>query len=312
MPAGEAPGTDRPSRWSRASACRGSERGAATTLDGFTAIATAQSGRASFHVPGFAVVEEMADSGGPISQSAVDPSSAISFAAMPYPGDLVIAGPGLFAGLSGLPSPGNYPFYVSASHPTAPEQSLGDPSGYHLLAKAAAGSTSGLAKVHGQGGEGASGGSAGARSITSALVQGDTVTVTGETINEGLNLGDGALRIASVRSRSLTTYRAGDAGPVTKTEFVVEGGSAGASSFGYGPDGLVVAGSAVPIPSGTPSTSSTRGSSRRASTSASSAPSPSSAARRPTPSRSRSPARRRSRVRRRGSSGSASAGRPRP
>jgi hypothetical protein len=224
--------------------------GAATTLEGFTAVATAQSGRASFHVPGFAVVEEMADSGGPISQSAVDSSSAISFAAMPYPGDLVISGPGLFAGLSGLPSPGNYPFYVSASHPTTPEQSLGDPSGYQLLAKAAAGSTSGLAKAGGQGGEGSSGGSAGARSITSAVVGGDTVTVVGETINDGLNLGDGALRIASVRSKSVTTYRAGDAAPVTKTEFVVEGGSAGGSSFGYGPDGLVVAGSGVPIPTG--------------------------------------------------------------
>ncbi len=222
--------------------------GAATGLPGFTATASAQAGRASFHVPGFAVVEEIADAGGPVSQSAVDPSTSLSYAAMPYPGDLVISGPGLFAGLSGLPSPGNYPFYVSASYPTTPEQSLGDPgAGYHLLAKAGAGSASGLAKVRGEGGESAS---SGAKAVTTALVEGDTVTVIGESVNEGLNFGNGALRIGSVRSRSVTTFKAGEANPVTTTEFTIDGGAAGGSSFGYGPEGLVVAGQGVPIPAG--------------------------------------------------------------
>lgn len=222
--------------------------GAATGLPGFTATASAQAGRASFHVPNFAVVEEIADAGGPISQAAVDPAASLSYAAMPYPGDLVISGPGLFAGLSGLPSPGNYPFYVSASHPTTPEQSLGDAAApYHLLAKAGPSSASGLAKAQGGGGDSAS---SGARAVTSALIEGDTVTVVGESVNEGLNLGGGALRIGSVRSRSVTTYKAGDAAPVTKTEFTVDGGAAGASNFGYGPEGLVVAGQGVPIPAG--------------------------------------------------------------
>jgi hypothetical protein len=222
--------------------------GAATGLPGFTATASAQAGRASFHVPGFAVVEEIVDAGGPVSQSAVDPVASLSYAAMPYPGDLVISGPGLFAGLSGLPSPGNYPFYVSASHPTTPEQSLGDAGAvYHLLAKAGPASASGLAKVRGEAGESVT---SGARAVTSAVVEGDTVTVAGESVNEGLNLGSGALRIGSVRSRSVTTYKAGDAAPLTRTEFTVDGGAAGASNFGYGPAGLVVAGQGVPIPTG--------------------------------------------------------------
>jgi hypothetical protein len=222
--------------------------GAATGLPGFTATASAQAGRASFHVPGFAVVEEIADAGGPVAQSAVDPSTSLSYAAMPYPGDLVISGPGLFAGLSGLPSPGNYPFYVSASYPTTPEQSLGDSAaGYHLLAKAGAGSASGLAKVRGEGGESAS---SGAKAVTTALVEGDTVTVVGESVNEGLNFGNGALRIGSVRSRSVTTYKSGQTAPVTTTEFAIDGGAAGGSNFGYGPEGLVVAGQGVPIPTG--------------------------------------------------------------
>ncbi|MGH9008810.1 MAG: hypothetical protein ACRDYF_03075, partial [Acidimicrobiia bacterium] len=52
----------------------------------------------------------------------------------------------------------------------------------------------------------------------------------------------------SVRSRSVTTYRAGADAPVSTTELVIEGGSAAGNTFSYGPDGLVVAGQGVPIP----------------------------------------------------------------
>lgn len=229
----------------------GSSAGAETdpTLGGFLGTASAQGGRASFAVPGFIVVDEIADAGGPVSQSLVDTLGALSFASMPYPGDLVISGPGLFAGFTGQSLPGGYPLYVSASHPVAPEQSFADPTGsYQLLARAAAGTASSAARVQGQGREGASGASTGARAVTCVLVDDDTITVTAETVNEALDFGAGALRIASVRSTSVTTYRAGQPRPVTKTELIVDGGSAGGTRFGFGPDGLVVADQGVPIP----------------------------------------------------------------
>src|SRR5581483_9897230 len=62
--------------------------------------------------------------------------------------------------------------------------------------------------------------------------------------------GQGALRIASVRSKSVTTYTAGQPEPTTKTELAVDGGSAGGKSFSFGPDGLKVAGQGIPIPAG--------------------------------------------------------------
>lgn len=72
--------------------------------------------------------------------------------------------------------------------------------------------------------------------------------MTGETVNEALQAGQGALRIASVRSRSVTTYTAGAPEPATETQLAVEGGSVGGTTFGYGPQGLVVGTNGVPVP----------------------------------------------------------------
>lgn len=225
--------------------------GAQTSLAGFVGRAQADGGRVTFSVPGFAAVEDVIDGGGTVSQSVVDSQSSSSFASLPYPGELAIAGPGLFATVTGREFPGAYPFFVSASHPTAPKQELADPTGaYRLAAEAREGRAGALAQFHPQGGQGGGGGAGGTRSVTSSVVEGDTVTTTAETSNEALDLGGGALRIASVHSRSITTYRAGDPKPLSKTEFVLEGGSAGGTSFAYGPAGLVVAGQGIPIPAG--------------------------------------------------------------
>lgn len=225
--------------------------GAETALRGFVASASADGGRITFSVPAFVVVEDVLDGGGAVARSVVDPFGASSFASLPYPGDLAIAGPGLFQAVTGQEFPGAYPFYVNASHPTNPKQELMDQSGtYHLNATAGEGQATGASQFYGQGGEGQSGGGGGTRVFTSSVVKGDQVAAVAETLNEALNLGGGALRIASVRSRSETTYQAGDATPTTKTDLLIEGGSAGDMGFGFGPQGFTVAKQGVPIPAG--------------------------------------------------------------
>lgn len=225
--------------------------GAAPTPEGFAAVASAQGGRFTFSVPGFAVVEDVVDGGGPVSQAAVDAAGSTAFASLPYPGDSAIAFPGLFNAVTGQPFPGAYPFYVAASHPTQPESEIADPGGaYRLRATAAGGQAGGLAQLAGAAGSGPGGGSGGTQALTSVGRDGDAVVAKAETRNEALQLGDGALRIASVRSLSSTTYRPDQPNPVTHTELTVVGGSAGGYTFGYGPGGLVVASQGVPIPAG--------------------------------------------------------------
>ena len=64
-------------------------------------------------------VDTFIDGGGPVAQSILDGlGNSQSFASLPYPSDNAISGPGLVAGLTGLPSPPPYPFYVNSSYPT--------------------------------------------------------------------------------------------------------------------------------------------------------------------------------------------------
>lgn len=220
---------------------------AGTRPTGFVAVASASGGRLTLTVPDFAVVEDVIDGGGPVAQSLLDTGTATSFASLPYPGDNAIAFPGLFNAATGQDLPAGYPFYVRASHPTVPEQQLRDPGGiYALDARAGAGRTAGSARF-GRDGDGDGGRS---RAVTAAAEDGDTVTVTAETVDEALSLGGGALRIASIRSSATTTWRANDAAPSSTTGLVVQGGSAGGYTFGFGPGGLVVASQGAPLPMG--------------------------------------------------------------
>jgi hypothetical protein len=175
----------------------------------------------------------------------MDPYAATSYAALPWPGELAIIGPSLFQAVTGQTLPGSYPFYVSASNPTAPKQELTDPTGlYNLTATAAQGQAGSSARFGRMGG----GGGGGTRSVTSTVVSGNTVTALAETFNEALNIGDGALKIAAVRSRSETTYVAGANASTSKTDLLIEGGSANGMNFGFGPGGFVVAKNGTPIP----------------------------------------------------------------
>lgn len=222
--------------------------GADPALGGYVATAVAYGGRVTFTVPKFVIVADVIDVGGPLSQSVVDPFRADAFASLPYPGDAAIGAPGLFQAVTGVAPPGGYPLYVAASYPTEPDHELQDPSGlYALSAKTGAGTSAAVARFSGQGGQGQQSATGGGQATTSTVEESGVVTVMAQTVNEAINLGGGALRIASVRSKAVTTYN-GQGAPQTKTELVMEGGSAGGFSFAYGPQGLVVGQGGTPVP----------------------------------------------------------------
>lgn len=204
-------------------------------------VASAQGVRTTMRATGF-IVEELADGGGPVAQALVDPQDSKSFASLPYPGENAVAVPGVVAAVGGPTLPA-YPFYATAST-SEPEQEVGDPGGgYRLSAKAAPGTAAGTATVQTPGDKPTSS----ARASAAVLTNGDRTTSRAEVLMQGLELGDGALRIASLRSISETVYTSG-ADPKSATELLIEGATAGPLSFTYGQDGLAVSKQGVPVP----------------------------------------------------------------
>jgi hypothetical protein len=95
----------------------------------FEARATAEGFRFTFGAPGFVAVDTFIDGGGPVASSVLDGlGNSQSFASLAYPSDNAISGPGLVAGLTGLPSPPPYPFYVNSSYPTQERRSTPAPA----------------------------------------------------------------------------------------------------------------------------------------------------------------------------------------
>jgi len=88
----------------------------------YSGVASADGVRITTSAPGFLVVEDFIDGGGPTAQAAVsDVEGNRGFASMPYPGELAIAGPGLFAIATGQQFPASYPFHVASANPTTPK-----------------------------------------------------------------------------------------------------------------------------------------------------------------------------------------------
>jgi hypothetical protein len=114
----------------------------AESSSSFSGVASADGLRITTSAPGFLVVEDFIDAGGPTAQAAVsDVEGNRGFASVPYPGELAIAGPGLFAIATGQQFPGHYPFYVSSAHPTTPKNEY-DVPGLAMKTQSDAGSSS--------------------------------------------------------------------------------------------------------------------------------------------------------------------------
>ena len=207
----------------------------------------AQGFRATYTVPDYVIVSEFFDGGGPVTDALTDSTGrATSLASLPWPGENAVTAPGTLSAAFGRSVPLAYPFYVRADHPTTPSAELRDPTGaYGITAAAAAGKANAAGSL--SGGSGVSG----SRATTSAVLDdAGVVRVVSETVDTGLSIGDGALRIASVRSRSETTLAPDDAKPVTASSLTIEGATLAGQAVTIDSTGVHLAGQAVPAPIG--------------------------------------------------------------
>lgn len=210
------------------------------------ARAVAEGGRIGFAVPSFAVVEQIIDGGGPVTEARTDAlGNSKAFAALPYPGDSAINGPSNVAGLAGLPSPPSYPFYVGSSYPLQPESSMQQP-GWELRARsqefaseatAAGGSEDALGHV-------ATKASARRDPATGAVVSEASSTVTGFRIASTLSIGVVSVSARVARSSLETIERASD--------FRLEGLLVGGQAVAVSEKGLSLPGSSAPLPDSSP------------------------------------------------------------
>jgi hypothetical protein len=200
-------------------------------------------------------VDTFVDGGGPVSQSVIDGlGNSHAFASLPYPGDLAITGPGLLAGLTGLPSPPPYPFYVSSSHPTAPEGKVAQP-GYELKANSTEAKSLASTLTGGGQGDGPSGSSIG-KTVTTAETTRDgtsgAVTAVATGTADVINIG-GVLRIGQVDAKA-KVVRSPGTDPTREASFVINGVTIAGQSVGFSEKGFTFAGTNVPIPAGNPLT----------------------------------------------------------
>jgi hypothetical protein len=232
--------------------------GAEAPVRSVVAKATAQGVRAAYSVPHYVAVSQIFDGGGPVTQAEADSTGrATSFAALPYPGENAVAAPGLLSVAFGRSVPLAYPFYVQADNPTVPKSELHDPSGsYTLAATAADSSATAVGALQGlrpsPGGIPAPPGNvSGSSSQSKALLDDNGVVRTvAESVITGISLGAGALRIASVTTRSETVLGPDDAEPVTTTKLVVEGASVAGHAVTIGGDGVHAEGQSLAAPVG--------------------------------------------------------------
>lgn len=221
--------------------------GARPAPRGFVATGTAQAVRVTYTVPDFLLAETIVDAGGPVGQAVVESSgSSRAFGSLPYPGDTVIAAPGLPTAAGQPALPVAYPLYASAEHPVAPSSKVEDPSRQYLLeASAEADKAVGRARAV----VGSEGVSTTGTSAAAAVQRGEdgVVTARAETVTEGVSFG-GVLKLASVRSASVSTLAAGDAEPASKAELVVDGATVNGLGVTIGPEGVTAVGSGVPVP----------------------------------------------------------------
>jgi hypothetical protein len=215
----------------------------------YEAVAAAEGVRFSVSAPGYAVVETFIDGGGPVAQSVIDGlGNSRAFASSPFPGDLAISGPGLVAGLTGLPSPPPYPFYVDSSYPTKEEAKFAQP-GYELVARSAEQSSEGTASTGGASGESGIGVTR-VRAVTSRDATTGAVTAEASGAAEVINVG-GVLRIVDAKALAKVT-RAPGAEPTRESALSIGAVTISGQSVGLSDKGFTIGPSNTPIPPDNP------------------------------------------------------------
>jgi hypothetical protein len=213
----------------------------------YAGLAVGNGARVTYSVPHYAVVETPFDSGGAVAQATLESSGlARAFASLPYPGDLAVTAPGTLASFGLTPAAAlSYPFYVSADHPSVPSARVGDPSGAYLLeATAAERQTAATSKAVPGNPEAVVTGTEASSSVIRD--EAGAVVATATTVSRGLDFGKGVLRIAAVRSRSVTRLAPGAGAPTSEVETVIEGATINDVKVTITPAGIAFAGPPPP------------------------------------------------------------------
>lgn len=205
----------------------------------FSGVASADGVRVTTSAPGFLVVEDFVDSGGPTAQAAVsDVEGNRGFASVPYPGELTIAGPGLFAVATGQQFPGHYPFYVGSAHPTTPKNEY-DVPGMAMESDSDASSSSAQATF------GPADGTPGGAKSTAKVVRG-AEGMTSEATGAADLLKVGPVEIAGFSAKAKVTRAAGGE-PQRSSSLEFSAMKVGDTPVGVRDGQFVVAGTTVPL-----------------------------------------------------------------
>jgi hypothetical protein len=220
---------------------------AAVGSDTFDAQATAEAFRYSFGSPGFLVVERYADFGSPVAAAAIDSlGRSTAYASDPFPGETAVAGPGTLAGVTGLPNPGNYPFYVASSYPATPEGNFQQP-GYALKAKSDEARSSATA-LHGGAANDSALLYAEATSTAEYTPATGAVLAQSKAVARQVDIG-GVLKIGTMESSAKVTQTPGKE-PVRDSSFRADFVSVAGQAVGVTAKGLTIAGTNTPLPDG--------------------------------------------------------------
>ncbi|HVW32106.1 MAG TPA: hypothetical protein VHL53_06170, partial [Acidimicrobiia bacterium] len=206
----------------------------------FSAVAAADAVRVTLVQPGVTLTKTLVDLGGPSAQSSVNSlGESRAFASYPYPGDTVIATPGLLRGAGNIPAPA-YPLYAASDYPAVPEDEAGD-GPYALRAQSSDATSESTAtvglRIDGLGDLGLS------RSESRAVAAADGVRAHARTETSAFSVGP--LRIGHVLSTADTVL--GRDGQLTRrAETVITGAMVGNAPVESTAGGLSVAGAAGP------------------------------------------------------------------
>jgi hypothetical protein len=221
----------------------------ATGSDTFDALATAEAFRYQFGSPGFLVVERYADYGAPVAQSSIDSlGRSTAFASDPYPGETPIAGPGTLAGMTGLPNPGNYPFYVASSYPATPDASHDGP-GYRLQAKSEELRSASTARHGGASGDSAVFFAESTSAVELSPATGGVLAKSAAVVRQ-VDIG-GVLKIGTMNTSAKVSQVPGQEA-VRESSFRVDAVSIAGQAVGISSKGLTLAGTNNPLPDGSP------------------------------------------------------------
>jgi len=212
----------------------------ADSSSSYSGVASADGVRITTSAPGFLVVEDFVDAGGPTAQAAVsDVEGNRGFASVPYPGELAIAGPGLFAIATGHQFPGRYPFYVASANPTTPKNDYDIP-GLHMETRSDAASSSARARL-GPSDDGPSGAAS-----TAKVVHGADGGVTSEATGVADVLKVGPVEILGFTSKASVT-RAPGAEPQRSSSMAFSAMKVADTPVGVRDGAFVVAGTTTPL-----------------------------------------------------------------